>query len=380
MEETTTVIIVGAGPAGLATSACLNMFSIPNIVLEREDCCASLWRKRAYDRLKLHLAKRFCQLPHMGFPPNSPKFVPRNDFIEYLDSYVSKFEINPRYMRQVEEAIHDGEKWRVRVKDLGRDESEEVYCGKYLVVATGENSEAIIPKSPGLEGFKGEVMHSNQYHNGERFEGKDVLVVGCGNSGMEIAYDLSNWGAKTSIVVHILSKGIVYKAMRLLPYLPVNIVDRLIVGMAKLKFGDLSKFGIEQPKLGPFTLKGKTGRTPTIDTGTVGRIKAGEIKVVPAITGITGDHDVKFADGKTEHFDAIIFATGYRSTVRRWLKDGDKLFNEDGMPARRFPKHWKGKNGVYCVGFGQKGLAGISMDAIQVAGDIRTLILHELLH
>ncbi|CAN0878943.1 Probable indole-3-pyruvate monooxygenase YUCCA11 [Linum grandiflorum] len=277
MKETT-VIIVGAGPAGLATSACLNMYSIPNILLEREDCCASLWRKRAYDRLKLHLAKEFCELPYMPFPPKSSKFVPRNEFLDYLDEYVSRFEINPRYMKSVEGAIHDGERWRVKVKDLCQEDCEEVYLGKYLVVATGENSQGIVPELPGLKGFNGEVIHSNKYRNGERFEGKDVLVVGCGNSGMEIAHDLTNCGAKTSIVirspVHILTKGITYLGMRLMRYLPIRIVDAIVIASTK---------------------------------------------VVPAITGITGNN-VEFSNGKTEHFDAIVFATGYKSTVRNWLK------------------------------------------------------------
>ncbi|CAN1307402.1 Probable indole-3-pyruvate monooxygenase YUCCA11 [Linum perenne] len=369
MEETT-VIIVGAGPAGLATSACLNMYSIPNIVLEREDCCASLWKKRAYNRLKLHLAKQFCELPYMPFPPNSPKFVPRDGFVNYLDNYVSKFEISPRYMKNVEGAIHDGEKWRVEVKDLGQEDCEEVYLGKYLVVATGENSE-----------FNGEIIHSNQYRNGERFKGKDVLVVGCGNSGMEIAFDLSNCGAKASIVirspVHILTKEITDLGMHLCRYLPINIVDSIIVASSKVKFGDLSKYGIERPELGPFSYKTKTGRTPTIDTGTVHQIKAGKIQVVPVITGIT-KNDVTFANQKTEHFDVIIFATGYKSTVRNWLKDDHNLFNEIGLPMRKFPNnHWKGKNNIYCVGFAERGLNGISIDAINVATHIKKKILHE---
>ncbi|CAN1143473.1 Probable indole-3-pyruvate monooxygenase YUCCA11 [Linum perenne] len=371
MEETT-VIIVGAGPAGLATSACLNMYSISNIVLEREDCTASLWRKRAYDRLKLHLAKQFCELPHMPFPPKSPKFVPRDGFVKYLDNYESKFEISPRCMKNVESAIHDGERWMVKVKDLGQEGSEEVYLGKYLVVATGENKE-----------FNGEIIHSNQYHNGVRFKGKDVLVVGCGNSGMEIAFDLSNHGAKPSIVirspVHILTKKITDLGMHLSRHLPINIVDSIIVASSKVKFGDLSKYGIERPKLGPFSYKKKTGRTPTIDTGTVRQIKAGKIKVVPEITEITENY-VTFANQKTEHFDVIIFATGYKSTVRYWLKDDHNLFNENGLPMRKFPNnHWKGKNDIYCVGFAEKGLNGISIDATNVATHIKKKIMHELI-
>lgn len=198
------VIIVGGGPAGIAASACLNRLKVSNVVIEREDCYASLWKKRAYDRLKLHLAKQFCELPYMPFPKGTPTYVPKNDFVRYLDNYVSHFHVSPLLNRNVESAFYDENvaKWSVVVKDLTSDSDNayEVYFGKYLVVATGENSQGYIPRLIGLEGFGGRVIHSNQYENGKSFSDQNVLVVGCGNSGMEIAFDLSNWGAKTSIV------------------------------------------------------------------------------------------------------------------------------------------------------------------------------------
>ncbi|OVA16350.1 Pyridine nucleotide-disulfide oxidoreductase [Macleaya cordata] len=200
MEEV--VVIVGAGPSGLATSACLNLLSIPNLILERENCYASLWKNRAYDRLKLHLAKQFCHLPHMPHPPSAPKFIPRLDFIRYIDDYVSTFNIKPSYNRSVESAIYDGldKKWRIEVNNTVTGENE-LYMAKFLVIATGENSKEFIPQIPGLESFGGKIVHSSQYKSGAEFKQKKVLVVGCGNSGMEIAYDLSNFGACTSIVV-----------------------------------------------------------------------------------------------------------------------------------------------------------------------------------
>ena len=73
MEEVS-VIIAGAGPSGLAISACLSQNSISHIILEKDDCSASLWRKNAYDRLKLHLASEFCALPLMPHSPSSPTF------------------------------------------------------------------------------------------------------------------------------------------------------------------------------------------------------------------------------------------------------------------------------------------------------------------
>ncbi|KAI6691039.1 hypothetical protein NL676_027867 [Syzygium grande] len=67
-EEEVVVAIVGAGPSGLLAEACLNRLGVANVVLEREDCSASLWRRRSYDRLKLHLAKQFCELPPHALP------------------------------------------------------------------------------------------------------------------------------------------------------------------------------------------------------------------------------------------------------------------------------------------------------------------------
>ncbi|KAL2513073.1 putative indole-3-pyruvate monooxygenase YUCCA11 [Abeliophyllum distichum] len=374
MQKETVVLIVGAGPAGLAISACLNLQNVPNIVLEKEDLCASLWKKRSYDRLKLHLAKQFCELPHMPFPQNAPTFVSKTGFIQYLDNYVSHFNVNPVYHRTVESASFDkrGGKWLIIVRNTLFNMVEK-YEGTFLVVATGENSEGYIPNIPGLGSFCGEVMHSNHYENGKTFDGKNVLVVGCGNSGMEIAYDLSNSGAQTSIVVrspvHVLTKRMVQLGMVLLKFVTCELVDNIILTLSKLNYGNLSDYGLQRPKQGPFYLKNTTGRSPVIDVGTMEKIKAQKIKVLPSIRKVNGDY-IQFANGETKSFDAIVFATGYKSTVRKWLKDDGGLFNEEGMPKKRVPNHWKGENGLYCAGFSRGGLYGISNDAKSIALDI----------
>ncbi|KAM7507822.1 hypothetical protein LguiA_018275 [Lonicera macranthoides] len=375
MKRETVVVIVGAGPAGLATSACLNLLSIPNIILEREDCNGSLWKKRSYKRLKLHLPKHLCQLPHFPFPHNEPTFVSRNGFIQYLDSYALNFEIRPMHNRSVEDAWFEkgGEKWHVVAKNTVTGDVEE-YVGAYLVVATGDNSQGFIPDFTGLDDFKGEVIHSSEYESGKCFTNKNVLVVGCGNSGMEIAYDLSNWDAHTSIVirspVHVLTKEMVQFGMYLSKYLPLKLVDNTMIILSKLKYGDVIDYGLERPTKGPFYLKNITGRSPVIDVGTMEKIKDGSIQVLPSITKIN-EESVEFANGKTTRFDAIVLATGYRSTVKQWLKDDGNLFNEDGIPKQRNPNHWKGENGLYCAGFSRAGLFGISNDAQNIADDIK---------
>ncbi|KAK7410654.1 hypothetical protein VNO78_01609 [Psophocarpus tetragonolobus] len=382
MEIEVPVVIVGAGPAGLATAACLNKLSISNVVIERDDCHASLWRKRAYDRLKLHLGKDFCNLPHMPFPPDYPTFVPRVEFLRYLDQYVNRFRISISYNRNVESAFLDDKngKWTVRVKDTTSNDSDavEVYVAQFLVVATGENSQGYVPPVKGLQTFQGQYMHCSTYLNGRDLYGKNVLVVGCGNSGMEIAYDLSNWGANTSIVirgpVHYFTKEMVYIGMSLLRYLKIEKVDKLMMLMSNLKYGDMSNFGVVRPKDGPFIMKKKGGTTPTIDVGCIKKIKKGEVKVFPAISNINEGKIVEFVDGRNGEFDVIIFATGYTSTVLKWLKDYRGLFNENGMPKPNFPNHWKGEHGIYCAGFSRMGLDGISSDAKRIADDINMIV------
>nr|XP_043616155.1 probable indole-3-pyruvate monooxygenase YUCCA10 [Erigeron canadensis] len=377
----TVVVIVGAGPAGIAISACLNRLSIPNIVLEREECYASMWRKKAYDRLKLHLAKNFCELPYMPFPVSAPTFVPKDMFVEYLHDYVYNFNVSPLCQRSVESASYDKvvKKWMVNARN-GVSGLVEEYVAEFLVVATGENSQGFIPSVVGLDGFKGCVMHSSQYENGKKFEGQNVLVVGAGNSGMEIAYDLCNWGARTSIVVrshvHVLSKEIVQLGMHLLKYISTPLVDKIVLMLSNLVYGDVGKYGIKRPTQGPFFLKRETGRSPVIDVGTISKIKTGDIKVMEAIKSIEGDQ-IKFVDCQEQQFDAIVFATGFRSTVHYWLKDEGGLFNEKGMPKRRRPNHWKGEEdqGIYCVGFASAGLFGISNDAKNIANHISLQIL-----
>ncbi|KAB2618985.1 indole-3-pyruvate monooxygenase YUCCA10 [Pyrus ussuriensis x Pyrus communis] len=195
------VVIVGAGPSGIATSALLNSYSVPNLVFEREDCCASLWKKRSYDRLNLHLAKGYCSLPLMPHSFRTSTFMSKDDFIAYLDEYVSRFNVNPRYCRHVDSAVYDEDEEIWKVKVTGPDQYE-YYSSDFLVVATGENSQAIIPADlPGLESFTGKVVHACDYKNGESFKDKQVLVIGCGNSGMEISNDLADNGAHASLVI-----------------------------------------------------------------------------------------------------------------------------------------------------------------------------------
>ncbi|KAG2691797.1 hypothetical protein I3843_08G023700 [Carya illinoinensis] len=370
-------VIVGAGPSGLAAAACLKEKGVPYVVLERSNCIASLWQLKTYDRLRLHLPKQFCELPFLGFPSNFPTYPTKQQFIKYLEDYAKKFDIRPRFNETVAHAEYDSTLGFWRVKSAGLKGETEYVC-RCLVVATGENAEPVVPQIEGMEEFGGPIRHTSLYKSGDEYRLKRVLVVGCGNSGMEVCLDLCNHKAKPSIVVrdtvHVLPREMLGKStfglsMWLLKWLPMRLVDRFLLIVSWLMLGDTARFGLDRPRLGPLELKNLSGKTPVLDVGTLAKIKSGDIKVFPSIKRLKR-HTVEFVNGKIQNFDAIILATGYRSNVPSWLKEGLMFSKKDGFPRKAFPNGWKGECGLYAVGFTKRGLLGASMDAKKIAEDI----------
>ena len=195
-------VIVGAGPSGLAAAACLKEKGIPSLILERANCIASLWQLKTYDRLRLHLPKQFCELILMPFPADFPTYPTKDQFLNYLKSYAERFDLKPAFNTTVVSAKYDSRSGLWLVKTLGLKNEEEIeYVCQWLIVATGENAEEVVPEFEGASDFGGTIVHTSSYKSGELFEGQKVLVVGCGNSGMEVCLDLCNFNAKPSLVV-----------------------------------------------------------------------------------------------------------------------------------------------------------------------------------
>lgn len=381
-------VIVGAGPSGLATAACLKEKGVPSVILERSNCMASLWQLKTYDRLRLHLPKQFCELPLMGFPTGFPTYPSKQQFVDYLEAYARKFDIKPRFNETVSQAEYDPTLGFWRVTSVGVKGKEMEYVCRWLVVATGENAEAMMPEMEGMGEFSGDIRHTSLYKSGEEFRGKRVLVVGCGNSGMEVCLDLCNHNARPSLVVrdtvHVLPQEMLGTStfglsMWLLKWFPLRLVDRFLLIVSWLMLGDTARFGLARPHLGPLQLNNLSGKTPVLDVGTLAKIKSGDIKVRPSIKSLKR-HAVEFVNGTTENFDAIILATGYKSNVPSWLKEKVMFSEKDGYPRRPFPNGWKGEYGLYAVGFTKRGLLGTSMDAIRIAEDIQRCWKEEAKH
>ncbi|GAV82128.1 FMO-like domain-containing protein [Cephalotus follicularis] len=373
-------IIVGAGPSGLAAAACLKQRGVPSTILERSNCIASLWQLKTYDRLCLHLPKEFCELPLMPFPTDFPTYPSKQQFVAYLESYTHHFGLQPVFNSTVVSAEFDHQCGFWKVKTVGLKNEETEYVSQWLIVASGENAEEVMPFIEGMNDFKGPIIHTSSYKSGELFKDMSVLVVGCGNSGMEVCLDLCNYNASPSLVVrdtvHVLPQEMFGRStfklcMWLLKWFPVRLVDQFLLMVSWFMLGNTAQFGLNRPKLGPLELKNMSGKTPVLDVGTLAKIKSGHIKVFPGIKRLA-HHAVEFVNGRVENFDAIILATGYKSNVPSWLKETDMVPEKDGLVAGKpFIYGWKGdRGGLYEVGFTKRGLLGASIDAKKIAEDI----------
>lgn len=360
----TNIVIVGAGPAGLAVAACLKQAGQDFVILEKAMEVGPAWR-RHYRRLHLHTVKSFSSLPFVPFPKSHPRYVPREKVVAYLDAYAERFGLEPRFGVTVKSVRREGDRLLVQT-DAG------LFSANKVVIATGNNADPVTPRFPGIETFRGKVLHSAAYTEAAPYAGMQVLVVGMGNTGAEIALDLAESGARPTISVrkgvHIVPRqlfgvpiqmvGIASRAM------PQSLNDWMFPKILDLALGRLEKYGIVRPKEG-ILAQIDAGRIPMIDIGTVAAIKAGRIGIAPDIASFTGD-GVRFVNGVEKNFDAVIFATGYRPAYGGLLP-AELRPGKSGVDAR------SSELGVYLVGFDNPVtglLREIGIEARAVAKDI----------
>ncbi|HEY6582754.1 MAG TPA: NAD(P)/FAD-dependent oxidoreductase [Rubrobacter sp.] len=175
MDAVLDTVVVGAGPAGLAVAGCLRARGSSFELLERSHRLAEAWHER-YESLWLHTDKRHSELPGLAYPKRYPRYVPKGQFLAYLETFVQRFDLHPRWGEEAVSARRVGELWELRT-------ASSVYRARNLVVATGHASRPNWPGWPGFDSFHGPVVHSSRYRNPLPYVGKRVLVVGFGNSG-----------------------------------------------------------------------------------------------------------------------------------------------------------------------------------------------------
>jgi cation diffusion facilitator CzcD-associated flavoprotein CzcO len=368
------ILVIGAGPAGLAVSACLRKEGLKHVVVERKDTVGSAWRGH-YDRLHLHTTKTYSGLPMTPWPKTAPRYPSREEVVGYLRSYADEHDIRPQMGVTVHSVDRQAERFAVETSN-GR------MAPRFVVMATSYNGIPNLPALPGLVDFGGFTIHASSYKNATPFQGKRTLVVGCGNSGAEIALDLAEHGVDVAMVVrgpvHVVPRDMFGRPTQhtnvLLSYLPLwlrDVIARTILGLV---VGDLSRWGIVRPKVGPNQMIEESGRIPLLDLGTIAMVKKGKIRVLPALQEILVD-GVRVAGGGTHPFESIIFATGYKPGLGKLVNGFEKISDSRGRP-HRFGEE-TGISGLYFVGFKNPptgALREIAIEAPRVARSIRNII------
>jgi putative flavoprotein involved in K+ transport len=346
--ETRDVAIVGAGSAGLATAALLRRAGLDPLVLEAGPEPGAAWRER-YDRLRLHTPRLLSGLPGRRIPRRYGRWVGRDDLLAYFRDYAKANGLDVRTNAHVRRIDRDGDDWLLELDDAQ-------VRARTVVVATGYNGAPFIPDWPGRDAYPGELIHSSEYANPTQFRGRDVLVVGAGNSGAEIATDLAEGGAARSRLSVRTPPQIVRRATAGIPaqllgmairHLPPDWVDPITKAQRRLSIPDLSDRGLPRPEQGIRTSFIATGTTPILDVGIVSAVRRGVVEVVAAVEGFE-DGEVLLADGSRIAPDAVIAATGFRAGL-------DELVGHLGvLNARGLPTHTDGEPvlpGLWFVGF-----------------------------
>lgn len=346
------VYVIGGGPGGLAVAYALRAQGIRAVVLEKSDRVGASWR-RHYDRLHLHTTRRLSALPGLAMPRRFGRWVSRDDVIRYLEKYAEHHELEIVTGVEVSrvERSSDGTGWLLHATG-GRE-----LTGAAVVVATGYNHTPLLPDWPGLTSYTGEVVHAADYRNPTPYAGRDVLVVGVGNTGAEIAVDLVEGGASrvrlsVRTVPHIVRRSTAGWAAQytgvLVRRLPVGLVDRLARPMAKLSVPDLSEHGLPRPDTGLYT-RVHEGAIPVQDVGLIDAVRKGKVEVVAAVDGFE-KAEALLADGTRITPDTVIAATGYTRSLENLVGHLDVL-DARGLPVVNGARTPQNAPGLHFTGF-----------------------------
>ena len=396
------VLVVGAGHAGLNTTARLQHLGLSALLVEQTARVGDVWRLR-YNNLSLHDSKWLGQMAYLPFPDSWPVFSPKEMVADWFEAYAWIMQLNVWTSTQVVSAAYDDttERWDV---ELSREGTRRLVSPKHLVLATGPFAGNPQPPTlPGRESFAGDVVHTSGHEGGATLEGRRVIVVGAGSSGFDVAEDAYLNGAAQVTMVQrsptyvvstsngLRAAGALYgesappvdDADLLLNSLPWHLFLKEVAPaevrrVAKLDaemLAGLNQAGF-RTTLGPGDtgLAGSAwgGRGYYIDKGACQLIIDGKIKIQPGeITSYTPD-GVVFSDGSTVSADLVVFATGFpnmRENLRPIIGDdiADRLtpiwyLDDEGEIRGVFrptthPRLWFAGGGFLQSRFGSRLLA-----------------------
>jgi cation diffusion facilitator CzcD-associated flavoprotein CzcO len=325
------VCVIGAGSSGVTAIKALDERGIPFDCFERSDTVGGMWVynnangvSSAYRDLCINTSKPKMQYSDFPIPDDVPDFPHHTHLARYFNSYVDHFGLRDKitFETAVEHAHRrDDGLWEISL-DTGETRLYDV-----LLVANGHhwNPRGPEPEVPGADTFPGEQIHSHYYREKDVFAGKRVVVVGMGNSAMDIVVEASYVAEETTLVIRegawIVPKymfGKPYDQYPEHPQLPMKFRFLIRGTLLKWYMGNPERHGLPKPKHKFNSTHG------TVSNRIFDRLAHGAITPRPAIERIDGS-TLHFADGTSTEADVIIWCTGYRITF--------PFFDEDFISA-----------------------------------------------
>ena len=348
--RSTSALVAGAGPAGLAAAAALQRCGLEVAVLERDDAVGSSWRRR-YDGLRLNTMRQFSGLPGLRIPRAAGRYPSRDDYAAYLEGYAAHHRLDVRFGTALERVeAREGEEWTVRT-------SVGEMRARYVVVATGYDAEPRMPDWVDPAAAI-EVLHASEVRSLEPYRGRHVLVVGAGNTGVDLAGHLLAAGAEVSVAMrtppNLFRRDLLGLPLQpsaiLLDRLPSAIGDRVGYATQRLVFGNLTRHGIPRAPEGYQTRFRRTLTGAAVDDGFVDALKRGRTEVVAPVDRLDGGEAV-LVDGRRLAPDLIVCATGYRRGLEA-LVGHLGVLRPDGLPINHHaaPEH-PAAPGLFFAGF-----------------------------
>ncbi|BFP56844.1 flavin-containing monooxygenase [Streptomyces griseus] len=332
------LIVIGAGQSGLATAALAGRHGFARVlVLESAEEPGGAW-PRYYDSLTLFSPARYSSLPGMRFPGEPDRYPRRDEVVDYLRTYAERLPASIRTSTSVASVIRQDGLWRVRSED-GRE-----FTSPAVIAATGDYGTPFLPDIPGRTGFGGRVLHAAGYRSPSPFAGQRVIVVGGGNSAIQIAAELG-------------------------PVADTTLATRRPVGWTPQKpLGRDLHWWLKHTRLDIAPIRRLLAKVPVsvLDDGHYRAALDGHgVDRRDMFSTFTSD-GVLWADGAKEDIDAVVFATGYRP-VFGYLT-GSGALDATGAPVHRGGVSTTVK-GLGFVGmefqrsFSSKTLRGVGRDA-----------------
>lgn len=200
-------IIIGGGPAGLTALKTLTENGFECILFEAESDVGGTFKYRSYENAELVSSKQLTAFSDFRFPPDQSDHVSLPQYVEYLKRYCDEFELwkGIRLESRVQSVRRGkgGEGHVVEVQHAGEDGTKQYRC-KYLTICTGLHVTPQVPHIPGVENVTSnpnkQAIHSSEYKMREQLVGKKVLILGTGETGMDIAYESIKAGAKEVVL------------------------------------------------------------------------------------------------------------------------------------------------------------------------------------